>query len=131
MSNNKIVYIEDFDSKFCRYTYTNTGFPMPTDVPSEQISISKEINIGNSMESINTKKTEEKEIITEDCEKGEKLNPIDAYPGLIYYRNNYYKDTTDNKVYKCYRDNDLNPGTGVKLDYLPHDLVGVYFLLEA
>lgn len=44
---------------------------------------------------------------------------------------NYYKDTTDNKVYKCYQDNDLNPGTGVKLDYFPHDLVGVYSLLES
>lgn len=73
MSNNKIVYIEDFDSKFCRYTYTNTGFPMPTDVPSEQISISKEINIGNSMESINTKKNRRKRDNHGGLRKGRKI----------------------------------------------------------
>lgn len=54
-------------------------------------------------------------------------SPIDASRGMVYYKEKYYRDSEDGQVYKCFRDNDASPGTGVRLDYLPHELVNIYF----
>lgn len=58
---------------------------------------------------------------------GSEDNPIDAYRGMTYTKDLYYRDSEDGQVYKCFRDNDASPGTGVRLDYLPHELVNIYF----
>lgn len=58
---------------------------------------------------------------------GSEDNPIDAYRGMTYTKDLYYRDSEDGQVYKCFRDNDASPGTGVQLYYLPHELVNIYF----
>lgn len=52
---------------------------------------------------------------------------ITAYRGMTYYRDKYYKDPEDNKTYICFRDSDIEPGTGIVLYYLPHELINIYF----
>lgn len=61
---------------------------------------------------------------------GDALNPIEAYRGMTYYKDKYYRDPEDGQIYKCYRDSDTEPGTGIRLDYLPHELVNLYFYFE-
>lgn len=58
---------------------------------------------------------------------GTEYNPIEAYRGMEYFKDKYYKDAEDSKVYLCTRDSDTDPGTGVSLNYLPHELEGIYF----
>lgn len=58
---------------------------------------------------------------------GSKENPITAYAGMTYYKDKYYKEKEN--VYLCTRDNDLKPGSGIVLNYLPSQLVGIYFSL--
>jgi hypothetical protein len=55
-------------------------------------------------------------------------NPFIAASGMTYYKDKYYLDETDGKVYLCTRD---DTGNGTVLHYMPHDLVGVYFELVA
>lgn len=50
-------------------------------------------------------------------------NPITAAAGMRYYKDLYYADA--GKTYKCIRD-DSN-GQGTILQYLPSQLVGIYF----
>ena len=50
-------------------------------------------------------------------------NPITAAAGMRYYKDLYYADGS--KTYKCIRD-DSN-GQGTILQYLPSQLVGIYF----
>lgn len=64
---------------------------------------------------------------TEPKSDGSEYNPITAYRGMTYYKDKYYKDSEDNQVYLCTRDSDSEPGTGVSLNYLPHELVNIYF----
>ena len=64
---------------------------------------------------------------TEPKPDGSEHNPITAYRGMTYYKDKYYKDSEDNQVYLCTRDSDSEPGTGVSLNYLPHELVNIYF----
>ena len=52
--------------------------------------------------------------------------PFIAASGMTYYKDKYYLDETDGKVYLCTRDDTDN---GTVLHYMPHDLVGVYFSL--
>ncbi len=54
--------------------------------------------------------------------------PFIAASGMTYYKDKYYLDETDGKVYLCTRD---DTGNGTVLHYMPHDLVGVYFELVA
>lgn len=61
---------------------------------------------------------------------GETDDPIDAYRGMTYYKDKYYRDSEDGQVYKCYRDSDTDPGAGVQLNYLPHELVNIYFYFD-
>lgn len=64
---------------------------------------------------------------TEPKPDGSEYNPITTYRGMTYYKDKYYKDSEDNQVYLCIRDSDSEPGTGVSLNYLPHELVNIYF----
>lgn len=57
-------------------------------------------------------------------------DPIHAVRGMVYYKDKYYRDPDDGQVYKCFRDSDTNPGSGVALSYLPHELVNIYFYFE-
>lgn len=50
-------------------------------------------------------------------------NPITAAAGMRYFKDKYYLD--GGKTYKCIRD-DSN-GQGTILQYLPSQLVGIYF----
>lgn len=52
-------------------------------------------------------------------------NPIIAAAGMTYFKDKYYLDETDGKVYLCIRD-DSN-GNGTVLHFMPSALVGVYF----
>ena len=54
-------------------------------------------------------------------------NPIIAAAGMTYFKDKYYLDETDGKVYLCIRD-DSN-GNGTALYHMPSALVGVYFEL--
>lgn len=58
---------------------------------------------------------------------GEEFDPIEAARGMTYYKDKYYKDPEDGQIYQCFRDSDSEPGTGVALNYLPHELVNIYF----
>ena len=53
-------------------------------------------------------------------------NPIIAAVGMTYYKDKYYLDETDGKVYLCTRD---DTGNGTVLHYMPSALVGTYFSL--
>lgn len=63
----------------------------------------------------------------EPGQTGAEDDPIDAVRGMTYYKDNYYRDPDDGQVYQCYRDSDTEPGSGVALAYLPHELVNIYF----
>lgn len=63
----------------------------------------------------------------EEGATGSENDPIDTYRGMTYYKDKYYRDSEDGQVYQCYRDSDSEPGTGIRLDYLPHELVNIYF----
>lgn len=54
-------------------------------------------------------------------------NPIVAAIGMTYYKDKYYLDETDGKIYLCNRD-DSN-GNGTTLSFMPSALVGHYFVL--
>lgn len=45
---------------------------------------------------------------------------------MEYYKDKYYLDP-NGKIYLCTRDRDDAPGSGIVLQYLPSELVGVYF----
>lgn len=53
-------------------------------------------------------------------------SPIMAAVGMTYYKDKYYFDETDGKVYLCTRD---DTGNGTTLYYMPSALVNVYFTL--
>lgn len=54
-------------------------------------------------------------------------DPIDAARGMVYTYGLYYKDPEDGKTYLCKRTGESSGGT-VVLQYLPHELVGHYFM---
>ena len=59
--------------------------------------------------------------------EGTLSNPIIAAIGMTYFKDKYYLDETNGKVYLCTRD-DSN-GNGTALHFTPSALVGVYFEL--
>ena len=59
--------------------------------------------------------------------EGAKDNPITASRGMTYQYGLYYYDPEDGKTYLCQRQNET--GT-IMLDYLPHELIGHYFVEE-
>ena len=57
--------------------------------------------------------------------EGTLTNPIIAAAGMCYFKDKYYLDETDGKIYLCTRD-DSN-GNGTVLHFVPSALVGTYF----
>lgn len=57
--------------------------------------------------------------------EGTLTNPIIAAAGMCYFKDKYYLDETDGKIYLCIRD-DSN-GNGTVLQFMPNALVGIYF----
>ena len=57
--------------------------------------------------------------------EGTLANPIVAAAGMTYFKDKYYLDETNGKIYLCIRD-DSN-GNGTVLHFMPNALVGVYF----
>lgn len=55
-------------------------------------------------------------------------DPIPAVKGMEYTYGLYYLDPEDQKIYLCKRTGEADGGT-IVLQYLPHDLVGHYFVL--
>lgn len=58
---------------------------------------------------------------------GGESDPIPAARGMEYVYGMYYSDPEDNGLYKCTRTGEADGGT-VTLQYLPHELVGHYFV---
>ena len=59
--------------------------------------------------------------------EGTLANPIIAAIGMTYFKDKYYLDETNNKIYLCIRD-DSN-GNGTTLYHMPNVLVTTYFKL--
>lgn len=57
--------------------------------------------------------------------EGTFANPIIAAAGMCYFKDKYYLDETNGKIYLCTRD-DSN-GNGTVLHFMPNALVGTYF----
>ena len=53
-------------------------------------------------------------------------DPIDAARGMEYTYGLYYKDPDDGKTYLCERTGEPSGGA-VILQFLPHELIGLYF----
>lgn len=66
--------------------------------------------------------------VTED-HNGSKNDPIPADRGMEYVYGLYYLDPNDNCVYLCERPGE-QAGSVIVLYYLPHELVGQYFIKE-
>ena len=58
---------------------------------------------------------------------GTKDDPIPAERGMEYVYGLYYTDSEDGKLYLCQRTGEAAGGT-VVLQYMPHELVGHYFV---
>ena len=58
---------------------------------------------------------------------GTKDDPIPAERGMEYVYGLYYSDSEDGKLYLCQRTGEATGGT-VILQYMPHELVGHYFV---
>lgn len=58
---------------------------------------------------------------------GDESDPIPATRGMEYVYGMYYSDPEDNGLYKCTRTGETDGGI-VTLQYLPHELVGHYFM---
>ena len=54
-------------------------------------------------------------------------DPIPAARGMEYVYGLYYTDSEDGKLYLCQRTGEATGGT-VVLQYMPHELVGQYFV---
>lgn len=58
---------------------------------------------------------------------GTQDDPIPAERGMEYVYGLYYRDSEDGKLYLCQRTGEAEGGT-VVLQYMPHELVGHYFV---
>ena len=67
-------------------------------------------------------------IIEINEEAGTLDNPIEATRGMEYQYGLYYLDPEDNQIYRCERTGEAEGGL-IILNYLPHELVGMYFTL--
>ena len=63
----------------------------------------------------------------DETHNGTKEDPIPADRGMEYVYGKYYLDPEDSKTYLCKRQGEAEGGT-VQLAYLPHELVGHYFV---
>ena len=62
-------------------------------------------------------------------EEGTITNPIMAYAGMLYYPGKYYKDPNDGNTYLCMERADVNKEEGIRLYYVPSQLVNIYFTI--
>ena len=60
-------------------------------------------------------------------ETGTQDNLITAARGMEYTYGLYYRDLEDGKLYQCSRTGETEGGK-ITLQYLPHELVGQYFV---
>lgn len=65
--------------------------------------------------------------VIEVAHTGMQEDPIPAERGMEYVYGLYYLDSEDGKLYLCQRAGEAAGGT-VVLQYMPHDLVGHYFV---
>lgn len=65
-------------------------------------------------------------VAIDETHAGTLEDPIPAARGMEYYKDKHYLDP-NGKTYRCIRDRDDAPGSGIVLQYLPSELVGVYF----
>lgn len=66
-------------------------------------------------------------VVIAGSEAGTAEDPIPAARGMEYTYGLYYLDPEDGKVYLCQRTGEAEGGT-VVLQYLPHELIGHYFV---
>ena len=66
-------------------------------------------------------------VVIDVAHAGTKDDPIPAERGMEYVYGLYYADSEDGKLYLCQRTGEASGGT-VVLQYLPHELVGHYFV---
>ena len=64
--------------------------------------------------------------VIDEQHAGTQDDPIPAARGMEYTYGLYYKDPEDNKLYLCERTGEAAGGK-VTLQFLPHELVGLYF----
>ena len=64
--------------------------------------------------------------VIDETHAGTQDNPIPAAKGMEYTYGLYYTDPEDGKLYLCERTGE-QPGGKVTLQFLPHELVGLYF----
>ena len=64
--------------------------------------------------------------VIDETHAGTQDDPIPAAKGMEYTYGLYYTDPEDGKLYRCERTGE-KPGGKVTLQFLPHELVGLYF----
>ena len=64
--------------------------------------------------------------VIDEQHAGTEDDPIPAAKGMEYTYGLYYTDPEDGKLYRCERTGE-QPGGKVTLQFLPHELVGLYF----
>ena len=64
--------------------------------------------------------------VIDETHAGTQEDPIPAAKGMEYTYGLYYTDPEDGKLYRCERTGE-QPGGKVTLQFLPHELVGLYF----
>ena len=67
-------------------------------------------------------------VIAPASEDGSLEHPITASRGMEYTYGLYYLDPEDGKIYLCQREG-MTEGAVEILQYMPHELVGMYFVL--
>ena len=72
-------------------------------------------------------KTPDLYVVIDVAHTGTKDDPILAERGMEYVYGLYYRDSEDGKLYLCQRTGETAGGT-VVLQYMPHELVGHYFV---
>ena len=65
--------------------------------------------------------------VIEETHTGTQDDPISAARGMEYVYGMYYLDSEDGKLYLCQRTGEAEGGK-IVLQYLPHELVGHYFV---
>ena len=48
---------------------------------------------------------------------------------MVYYPGKYYKDPNDGNTYLCMERADVNKEEGIRLYYVPSQLVNIYFTI--
>lgn len=117
------------------HTYSSSGFTIERDgveygdaidpIDSDRIYTETQNKI--EQEFITKENNDMEDILKDEVSYNElkELATI-AKPGLIYYKDKYYLDPEDTNLYQCIYEEADN---GIELYYLPHDLVGAYFIL--